>query len=336
MEIASENSTLEEIGTAQQCAPMKEGFVRFQAIELLLDGYEKEEVAGICHCSIRTIERWIAAFNARGIDGLAIKGRSGRPRRIPKEKFSEEIIPLVLDPSKAEESYWSAVKLHGYLIKELHYELSYSTLLSYLHEHDMKLLVPRKWATRQDQEKRKEFLDKISKLNKDSSRELWFGDEAGIEGDPRPRRIWVKKGSRPKTPYLGDHIRTNVIGAVCPASGDFFSLVVPHSDKEVFQVFLNQLAAHTKGKEKKIVLVVDNASWHRSESLNWHHIEPCFLPPYSPDLNPIEIVWRCLKERFFNNWYAKTSDELIERTCLGLRSLIQNPNEISSITSFLL
>ena len=110
----SENATPEELRIAKQCAPTKEGFVRFQAVELLLlEGYEKDEVARISAKSVRTIERWAQDYAIRGIDGVAIKKRSGRPRKISKEKFSTEIVPLVLDPSKVGETHWTGVKLHG-------------------------------------------------------------------------------------------------------------------------------------------------------------------------------------------------------------------------------
>ena len=46
---------------------------------------------------------------------------------------------------------------------------------------------------------------------------------------------------------------------------------------------------------KRRLLIVDNASWHKAERLNWHHFEPCFLPAYSPDLNPIEPAWAQIK-----------------------------------------
>ncbi|MCB0310521.1 MAG: transposase [Bdellovibrionales bacterium] len=53
---------------------------------------------------------------------------------------------------------------------------------------------------------------------------------------------------------------------------------------------------------------------------SWHYLKPCYLPEYSPDLNPIEGIWRVLKDRFLTNWMAKTSGQLIERICLAIRS----------------
>ena len=146
-------------------------------------------------------------------------------------------------------------------------------------------------------------------------------------------RGWVKVGSRPRVPYLGDHIRYHVIGAASPQRGELFSLVVPHSDHLVFQAFLDELAKHTSRNEphKRIVLVLDNASWHKHTSLNWRGITPCYLPAYSPDYNPIEAIWRVLKDRFFNGWIAKTPEALIERLCCAIRSLLSG--EVSSISS---
>ncbi|QUE50344.1 transposase [Luteolibacter ambystomatis] len=45
--------------------------------------------------------------------------------------------------------------------------------------------------------------------------------------------------------------------------------------------------------------MLDNAGWHKSARLNWHHIEPVCLPPYSPDFNPIERLWQHLKGQYF-------------------------------------
>ena len=107
--VNQENATIEEVLKAQRCAPTQEGFRRFQAIEFLYAGYEVDEVVELSRRSARTLRRWIAAFNSSGIDGLAIKPRSGRPRKIRKTQFAEELVPLVLDPTCVGESHWSGV-----------------------------------------------------------------------------------------------------------------------------------------------------------------------------------------------------------------------------------
>lgn len=301
-------------------------------MEFFYKGYGDEQVADLSVRSRRTIQEWKRLFNLRGIDGLTVYKRPGRKRCIAPQRFREQILPLFLGPGGARR-YWTAIEFHGHLTSELGEKLGYSTLLRYLRENRLVLNYPRRFPARCDDSKRAEFLEKIKVLASDPENILYFCDECGIEGDPRPRRIWVKKGSRPKTPYLGDHLRTHAVGAVAPGCGDFFSLVVPHSDREVFQVFLDQLAKHTRQLKKNIILVIDNAAWHKGK-LTWHHLTPFYLPPYSPDLNPIEVLWRVLKERFFTQWYAKTPDQLDERLCVALKSFIDSPAEVSSITNY--
>jgi transposase len=332
-DILWENAGAADIAIAKHCAPTQEGFVRYQALELLREGYTREQVARISDRSPRTVRHWLQLFRDRGLDGLALKGRSGRPRKIDADKFRCEYVPLILEPERVGETHWTALKFHGHLKDKFKEELGYSTLVRYLEENDVALRYPRRWPERQDAEKRKEFLCKLRKLSADRQNAIWFCDQAGFEGDPRPRRVWVKKGSKPKVPYLGDHIRHNVVGAVNPKHGELFSLVVPHCDKDVFQVFLDEFAKHTakKNQKKRIILVLDNASWHRHSELKWHHITPCYLPSYSPDFNPIEEIWRVLKERFFTNWIAKSIEQLIDRICQAIKSLLKD--DIASIAA---
>lgn len=94
IEIARENAT--GVAVAKWCALMQQGFVRFQALELLLAGYCEQEAARISDCDERTVRRWLELFNARGINGLALKGYAGQPRKIDAERFAAEYVPLVL------------------------------------------------------------------------------------------------------------------------------------------------------------------------------------------------------------------------------------------------
>ncbi|MGE0412525.1 MAG: transposase [Verrucomicrobiales bacterium] len=88
---------------------------------------------------------------------------------------------------------------------------------------------------------------------------------------------------------FGKRVRKNVLGAVHPKSGKLVSLIVPHCDGDVFQGFLDTMAEEAPPTQgRRCVLVLDNASWHKVKTLNWHHLEPVDLPPDSPDFNPIE------------------------------------------------
>lgn len=328
-----ENGTLEEVRLASRSGGTRSYHVRLMILESLLSDENEEDIASRLRVSIRTVERVRDRFNAGGITGIIRPRAFGRPRRMSVEEFKGVVLPLVNDPSLVNETHWTGVKLHGYLTTILKKEISYPTLLRYLHEEGYGVVVPRKWPERQDPEARKQFLSDFEKLADDPNNQIWFCDEAGFCGDPRPRGIWAKKGSRPKCPYLGDHIRASVIGAVQPDSGAFNALIFPSVDKQVFQAFLDSFAESTKDTDNNVILVLDNASWHKCKKLRWHHIKPLYLPAYSPDFNPIETVWRWIKEKFFTQWYAKSHDDLTARLCSALVETMKRPEELSSIAS---
>jgi len=164
--------------------------------------------------------------------------------------------------------------------------------------------------------------------------ELWFADETGVEGDPRPRRRWAHKSDRIKTPYHGMHLRQSVLGAVCPQSGQCAALIFNHCDSEVFQRFLDHLAQSVPDDpHKRRYLIVDNASWHKVKRLNWHHFTPKYLPPSSPDLNPIERLWLRLKAEFFADFIAKDTETLITRLIKALRHFLNSPQTTARLCS---
>ncbi len=79
------------------------------------------------------------------------------------------------------------------------------------------------------------------------------------------------------------------------------------------------------------MMVQDNASWHKAKGLNRWTILPIYLPPYSPDLNPIEILWKVIKDRLFNIIPPKNHEELQDRIQVVIRQLINRPEQVKSI-----
>jgi transposase len=330
-----ENASRDDVRIAEKAAASKRAYRRLMAIRLLLEGRDRRDVQDIVDCDPSTLYRWVLRFNRYGIDGLSHdQERPGRPTKIPFDQ-QEAIKELVRNPYQVGEDFWTARKLHGYLTDNWQIELGYSTLCENLHKLGFRLKVPQPWpGERQDEQLREQFRGQLAELMDDPDCHVWFGDETGIEGDPRPRRRWAERGIKTRTPYTGDHVRENVIGAVQPGLGELFVHAVPYVDSEWFQLFLNGLAEATRNRAnqgKRIVLVLDNAGWHKVKSLNWHHIEPMYLPPYSPDLNPIERLWLVLKARWFTNHICHNHQQLADRVDKALRSFISAPHDVQSI-----
>jgi transposase len=320
------------------CGPDGKAFRRLNAMHLLLIGASYEVVLRNSRCSERTLRLWISRFNQQGIDGLIYRPSPGRPRLLGNDVVRDEILPLVDDPSLAGQLHWTAVKLTGWLRQQKGLELSYRTLVRYLHEHNYARRIPRPVPEPPDRDnwlrQREDCASRLQSLLEDPSAVVFFGDEAGFEGDPRPRHKWVKRGSRPTQGYYGGHLRRNVVGAVEPATGRLVSLIVAHCNTEVFQVFLDTMAEEIPPEEGKTLhLVLDNAGWHKSASLNWHHIRPFYLSPYSPDFNPIERLWQHLKGNPMAGYLTNDGEALTTRLLESLQGMLDHSKLVQSICS---
>ncbi len=322
---------------AIECNPDQKASHRLNIIHLLLCGCPFEIALKNARIGERTLQLWIKKFNDQGIDGLTYRPKSGRPRVVSSEEVEQRILPLVDDPSLAGQRHWTAVKLCGWLRDVEHLELSYPTLVRYLHEKNYARRIPRPVPEPPDRDAweiaREGFAGELLELLEDPSTKVFFGDEAGFEGDPRPRQRWVKRGSRPTQGYYGGHVRQNVVGAINPADGQLVSLIVPHNDTEVFQAFLDTMAKEVPEDGQSVWLILDNASWHKSKSLNWHHIKAKFLPAYSPDFNPIERLWQYLKGHHLAGFLTKSGAELADKLETSIRELLDQPALLQSISS---
>jgi transposase len=130
--------------------------------------------------------------------------------------------------------------------------------------------------------------------------------------------MWVPPEDHdPQLLHAPTRKQTAVFGAVCPADGRLLTMPADTFDARSFQVFLGQLLRRRR-KGRMMVVIVDNARWHHARALRpWLHehrhvLRLDFLPPYSPDLNPVERVWKLTRRLCTHNVYFPTLPELIE------------------------
>jgi transposase len=129
------------------------------------------------------------------------------------------------------------------------------------------------------------------------------------------------------------HEYTYAYGAVDVCTGKLDSLILPHVNTDCMQLFLNEVSA--RHPDERIVMVIDGAGWHRSAALEApENIYLLKLPPYAPELNPIEHVWDELREKFFHNRVFKSLDALEDHLALALKTLEENPINVKSIVSW--
>ena len=103
--------------------------------------------------------------------------------------------------------------------------------------------------------------------------------------------------------------------------------------KEAFDYFLGELSMRYSNEH--VALIVDGAASHRTDSITIpDNITLIALPPYSPQLNPIENLWKIMRERFFPNLDFDCMDRLEQNLCDALNHLETNPHIIRSVTGY--
>lgn len=176
------------------------------------------------------------------------------------------------------------------------------------------------------------FVADIRTLLEGEDPDLWFEDETSFWGDPPRYRVWARKGTQPTVPYLGQHYRTGVMGAVRPRDGKFVSLLVSTGNSQLFQVFLDHLNQQID-PNRRTILILDNVSFHKAKCLRWGNIAPCYLPSYSPELNPIELLWGLIKPRHFRQRLALSQQRLDDMVAEALVIYQDSPDQVRSTCS---
>jgi transposase len=158
---------------------------------------------------------------------------------------------------------------------------------------------------------------------------VFFQDEARFGRISDLFSCWAPKGLRPIVHAQIIRQYTHIFSAVCPNDGESFSLILPYADSEAMETFMKKLAEEYS--QYRLVLVMDQAAWHRTSNLKrFENIRIIYLPPYSPEVNPVEHLWEHIRERFLRHasWPSMDNlEDLLERI-LNLveksRQIIQN------------
>jgi hypothetical protein len=160
-----------------------------------------------------------------------------------------------------------------------------------------------------------------------------FQDEGRFGRISSPRRCWAPRGMRPDVPRQMVREYTYAYVAVSPYDGVMDSLVLPLVNAQAMSLFLGEVSS--RHSDEFILMVMDGAGWHKAEELkvpeNMHLI---FLPAYSPQLNPVEHVWECIRENWFRNEVFESIDGVENQLVNALAALESRSAEVASLTGF--
>ena len=159
-----------------------------------------------------------------------------------------------------------------------------------------------------------------------------FQDEARFGRINDVRRCWAPKPVRPLCMAMLTHESTYAYAAVEALTGEMDTLILPQVNTQCMQIFLDLVAE--RHPNERIVMILDGASWHSSGALiTPSNMRLLPLPPYAPELNPVEHIWDELREKCFHNKVFDSLDALEDDLAMGLVAMESMPAVIESITA---
>lgn len=293
---------------------------RVAMVNLMLSGMKASELSEVCGVDQRTLSGWVAKADDQGFESLKAVKQPGRPPRLSDEQKEEIKFVLQEDPEKYEYCNWDGNTLSDYIDK--HYEIKYGprACQKLMHELGFSLIRPQTYPSidEPDEGSRKIFKDRLREVYDDPDRVVIFQDEVHFSIQATIARRWAVVGSEPKVKSYPARNSVAYSGFISPETGQLW---VDKPEWFNFGTTLESIRGFLKENPlpdgKKYCIVMDNAPWHkkalrliREDPQEYADIvskaEFLSLPPYSPDLNPIEQVWRitrreCTHNRFFAN-----------------------------------
>jgi putative transposase len=289
---------------------------------LAAEGRSPTEIARILFCSRTTVYAVGGRFLREGQAAFDDRKRRG-PKPLLEELASEYIERLVEEDSPTEHGWlrsrWSCKLLALELFKERATLLSRETLRRALHRLGFRWRRPRpvppeKDSEEQREQKRRRLLDVISMIKEAGS---FFQDETKLETNPKVGFCWMRKGKQKPLRTPGTNRKVWISGALDLRTGSFHWVTGERKNDELFMKLL-ELLRRTYRCHKQLHLATDNDSSHTSKRVEQYmedrrgriRLHP--LPSWTPESNPVELVWWSLHEAVSRNHQCGGLDDLVE------------------------
>ena len=162
--------------------------------------------------------------------------------------------------------------------------------------------------------------------------EIWFQDEARVGQQGSLEHIWAPRGSRLRA--VRDNRRDSVylFGALCPARAVGAAVIMPAANSEAMGIHLAEISTQVAPGAHAVVLC-DSAGWHQAGGALKlpSNLSLLPIPPYSPELNPMENARDYLRGNQLSHQIWDTCDDIVQACAKAWRFLVNNQNRIRSI-----
>lgn len=306
------------------------------------------EIAQLLRVSLESIRQWVKLYLWKGLRGLTqLKRSPGRPPKLSKTQRRELARLIEAGPEAAgfPGACWRTPMIQEWVLQ--HFGVLYNVhyLSELLHNIGFSYQKARFAVGGSDPDnatRRQQWVEQtwpaIWAQAKAQNAYLLFGEEVSFPQWGSLTYPWAKKGQQPTVKTSGKRQGYKVFGLIDYFTGRFFyQAQTDRLNSDTYRAFLTEVLAQT---QRPIILIQDGARYHTSQALQQFfaaHAERLTvyqLPSYSPDYNPIEQLWKKIKEKDIHLHYFPTFDDLKVKVEKALSRFAQLPQEILSLFGF--
>lgn len=294
----------------------RRGADRVRVILHLDDGLSYAAAARALFLDETTAAEWKKRYEEGGLERLLYDAHQGRAALL-SEAQQNELAQLL------EQKIYSRTSDVVKLVKEqFGVTFSRSAMTAQLHRLGYSYKKPTAAPAKADAEKQKKFIKSYKRLRK--KRRVYFLDSAHPTLTTSLAHGWIRRGETRLVKKGAGKQRANINGALCIETMDIITRSTKTTNKEAICDLLR--AIRRKNEGEKIAVVMDNASYNKSKKVRLLakdlSIRLVFLPPYSPNLNPIERLWKFMYAKVFANTFLASFKDYRKKLTAFFRRLI--------------
>lgn len=317
---------------------------RLMAILALGDKQDINATASILHVTVEAIRGWVKNFLLYGLQGLASKRSPGRPSKLTKSQ-KKELAQLIEDgPGKSGfiGNCWRSPMIQSLIHATFNVFYSVHYISQLLRNMGFSYQKAKFVSDHLNKEKRAQWLEKtwpdILALAKEKNAYLLFGDEVSFPQWGTLSYTWARRGHQPTIKTSGKRKGYKVFGLIDYFTGRFFyKCQEERLNSAAYAAYLEEVLAKTS---KHIIIIQDGARYHTSAAMqefftrHKQRLTVFDLPSYSPDFNPIEKLWKKVKQKGTHLHYFPTFDALKEKVHESLDLFENASKEVLSLFGF--